>query len=164
MVTAIIIIIIIKTCVRSSSGSLAHNPSWLQQPAIKPPPPLHTCSFFKRPQPSTVGNTLRFDPTSVHDCLNHFNNISTTLHQGFKQTFVPVTGHRPGFSSDSQDNLDVCIFPTSPNIRINPVIINNQATTWLHALQTTPSTFNHNADNVSTPDSTQCALCSQAKG
>ena len=31
----------------------------------------------------------------------------------------------------------------------HPVIINIQAT-WLHALQTTPTTFNHNADNVST--------------
>ena len=60
-------------------------------------------------------------------------------------------------------NLAVCIFPTSPNIKTNPVIINIQAT-WLHALQTTPTTFNHNADNVSTLGSTQCALCSQAEG
>ena len=64
-----------------------------------------------------MGNTLWFDPTSTHDCPIQINNIATTLHQGFKKTFVPVTGHRPVFPSDSQDNLSVCIFPTSPNIR-----------------------------------------------
>ena len=115
-----------------------------QRPSVRP----HLCS--RLPQTPCQGP-------------NHFNNISTSLQQSFKQIFVPVTCHKALFSSDSQDPLDVCIFPIPPNTKTNPVNLVNQATRP-HALQTTPTTFNHPADKVSTLGSTQCALCSQAEG
>ena len=61
------------------AGSFLIHPSWQQQPARKPPPPPHTCGFFKKPQPSTTGNTLRFDPISVHDCPKPHVRDPTTI-------------------------------------------------------------------------------------
>ena len=64
------------------------SPSWLQEPARKPPQPPPHQRPSKRPQPFIVCNTLCFESISTHDCPIQIISIATTLHQGLKKIFV----------------------------------------------------------------------------